>query len=345
MGPPGASGRGRRGSRLPPGKSGRPRQGRARPLDVPQLTRLTFVAPAGTGAFCENRGMDRGRASTTAMGTALMRAAHTRLDDPVLIDDTWGERLVLPEEREAMLVRAGGGDGYALLRAHPSYGTVILRARYAEDVLAEAVRRGVRQYVIIGAGMDSFALRRPPFARDLEIFEVDHPSTQQLKADRLSLCGMSLPPGLHLVAADLSETALDDALASSPFRRDRPAFFSWLGVTPYLTREANLATLAAIASYALAGSELVFSYLDQRLLDSDGGQESIQRARAQVASIGEPWVSGFHPDQLHSDLRGEGLEMVENLGPEELGARYCAGRTDGLTPSPGSHIAHARVVV
>jgi methyltransferase (TIGR00027 family) len=288
--------------------------------------------------------MDPGRASRTAIGTALMRAAHTRLDHPMLIDDPWGDRLVLAEEREAMLARAGAEDLDTVLRTHPSYGTVILRARYAEDVLARAVRRGVRQYVIIGAGMDSFALRRPPFAQNLEIFEVDHPSTQELKTDRLAVCEIPPPPGLHLVAADLSETALDAALARSPFRRDRLAFFSWLGVTTYLTREANLATLAAIASCALAGSELVFSYLDQSLLDSDREQGPMQRARAQVASLGEPWVSGFDPDQLADGLRGAGLELVENLGPGDLQARYCAGRTDGLNPSPGSHVAHARVV-
>ncbi len=287
--------------------------------------------------------MERGRASTTAMGTALMRAAHTRLDRPMLIDDPWGDRLVLDEEREAMLARAGGGGVDDLLRAHPSYGTVILRTRYAEDVLAEAVRGGVGQYVIVGAGMDSFALRQPVFARELEIFEVDHPSTQQLKTARLAVCEVELPPGLHLVAADLSRTALDDALAGSSFRSDRPAFFSWLGVTSYLTREANLATLSAIASCAPARSELVFSYLDQSLLDRDSEQEPIQRARDQVASLGEPWISGFRPDELHSDLRASGLELVENLGPEELGVRYCSGRTDGLGPSPGSHLAHARV--
>lgn len=288
--------------------------------------------------------MDPGRASATAIGTALMRAAHTRLDRPMLIDDPWGDRLILAEEREAILARAGAENLDTVLRAHPSYGTVILRARYAEDVLAEAVQRGVRQYVIVGAGMDSFALRRPPFAHDLEIFELDHPSTQELKTARLAACELPLPPGLHLVAADLSETGLDDALASSPFRRDRPAFFSWLGVTPYLTRQANLATLAAIASCALAGSELVFSYLDHSLLGSDGAHGPMQRARAQVASLGEPWVSGFDPDQLDSDLQGTGLELVENLGPEELGARYCAGRTDGLNPTPGSHVARAQVV-
>jgi len=278
------------------------------------------------------------------MGTALMRAAHTRLDRPLLIDDPWGDRLVFAEEREAMRARVGVEDLDGMLRAHPSYGTVILRARYAEDVLAEAVRRGVRQYVIIGAGMDSFALRRPAFAHKLEIFEVDHPSTQEFKRSRLAACEIPLPPGFHLVAADLSETGLDDALASSPFRRDRPAFFSWLGVTAYLTREANLATLAAIASCACAGSELVFSYLDQSLLDAGSDQGPVQLARAQVASLGEPWVSGFDPERLPSDLRATGLEIVENLGPRELEERYCAGRSDGLTPSAGSHVAHARLV-
>ncbi len=288
--------------------------------------------------------MDPGKASTTAMGTALMRAAHARLDSPVLIDDPWGDRLILAEEREAMLARAGGGDADALLRAHPSYGTVILRARYAEDALAEAVQRGVCQYVIIGAGMDSFALRRPSSARALEIFEVDHPSTQEFKRGRLARCEIPMPPGLHLVAADLSEIGLDDALANSSFRSDRPAFLSWLGVTTYLTREANLATLSAIASTALADSELVFSYLDQSLLNPEGSQEPMQRARAQVASLGEPWVSGFDPDELDAELRATGLELVENLGPDDLRARYCAGRSDGLSASPGSHIARARVL-
>lgn len=288
--------------------------------------------------------MEGGGPSTTAMGTALMRAAHTRLDDPVLIDDPWGDRLILAAEREALRARTGAGDVDGALRAHPSYGTVILRARYAEDLLAEAVRRGVRQYVIIGAGMDSFALRRPPFAHDVEIFELDHPSTQEFKTARLALCAIPLPEGLHLVAADLRETGLDDALASSSFQPDRLAFFSWLGVTSYLTREANLETLAAISSYALPGSELVFSYLNQRLLDSASTHDSMQQARAQVASLGEPWVSGFHPHELQSDLSGAGLEVVENLGPEELAARYCTGRSDGLSPSSGSHIAHARVL-
>jgi methyltransferase (TIGR00027 family) len=237
--------------------------------------------------------MEPGRASSTAIGTALMRAAHTRLDDPVLIDDPWGERLIFADEVDLPRGRESDEDRDARLRAHPSYGTVIMRARYAEDALADAVGRGFRQYVIVGAGMDSFALRRPSFARDLDVFEVDHPWTQEYKTDRLARCGIERPSRLHLVAVDLGETGLDEALAGSAFRRGDPVFFSWLGVTTYLTRAANLATLRAIASCAPPGSEVVFSYLDQQILDGDGGP--MREARAQVASLGEPWVSGFHP--------------------------------------------------
>jgi methyltransferase (TIGR00027 family) len=238
---------------------------------------------------------------------------------------------------------SGAEDLDAALRSHPSYGTVILRARYTEGALAEAVARGVRQYVIVGAGMDSFALRRPLFARDLEIFEVDHPATQDVKVRRLADREIVAPPVLHLVPADLGEIPLDAALANSAFRSDQPAFFSWLGVTVYLTRTANLATLKAIASCARAGGELVFSYIDQRIFDQPPEGSVLQEARATLASTGEPWTSGFNPDELVDDLSDLGIELVENLGPEQLRARYCTDRADGLTPSPSTYVAHARV--
>jgi methyltransferase (TIGR00027 family) len=280
----------------------------------------------------------------TAVGTALMRAAHTRLDHPVLIDDPWGDRLIYNEDRTSVRAAHDGVDADTALRRHPSYGSVILRARYTEDALAEAVTRGVRQYVIVGAGLDSFALRRPPFAREVEVFEVDHPATQGFKRERLAECGVELPAHLQLVAADLSETALDEALAGSAFAPERPAFFAWLGVTPYLSREANLATLRAIARCSSAGAELVFSYLDQRVFDVGEWPERTQRVRDAVAAAGEPWISGFDPGELTELLRGAGLELVENLGPNELAARYCAGRTDGLTPSSNSYVARARTI-
>lgn len=265
-----------------------------------------------------------------------------------------------PSEREALVKQLIGGldpesrkrvDALgspeaaldAMLRAHPMYGTVVVRTRYAEDALAAAVARGSRQYAIIGAGMDSFALRQPPFARGVEVFEIDHPASQELKRRRLHECGVSVPPTLHFVPADLSRESLGTALGRTAFRGDQPAFFSWLGVTVYLTREANLATLRAVAGCAAPTSELVFTYLDEHELDPDRGSDDVQRVRAAVATVGEPWVSGFDPSRLAEDVRGVGLVLVEDLDGEGLRARYCAGRTDGLSPASGVHIARARV--
>jgi methyltransferase (TIGR00027 family) len=277
----------------------------------------------------------------TAMGTSLMRAAHARFDEPVLLDDRWGERLVLEGDRGALRTPPEGGDWYSALRRHPSYGNVILRARYTEDALERAVAEGVRQYVIVGAGLDSFALRRPSWAAELEVFEVDHPATQRFKRQRLGEAGEREPPELHFIAADLGEVTLDRALAGSTFDPSSPTFFAWLGVTPYLTREANLSTLAAIARVGRGdGSELVFSYLDQRVFDRGDWPERALRVREAVAAAGEPWVSGFEPAELDGLLGGVGFELVENLGPDELSAMY---RDSGLTPSRSSYIARAHV--
>ncbi len=286
--------------------------------------------------------MDDGMASTTAIGTALMRAAHTRLDRPPLIDDPWGDRLVLAPEREAMAVRAGTHDLDTVLGGHPSYGTVIMRSRYAEDALADAVARGARQYVLIGAGMDSFALRRPPFARALEIFEVDHPATQPSRS-----------AGLR-AAISRCRRAWSGGRGPQPDEPRRGA--RKLVLSP---RSADLLLVARGVALPHAhgqprharGNRILCARRQRARVQLHRSEplgvrrraEPMQRARALVASVGEPWVSGFDPDQIDGDLRRAGLELVENLGPDELGARYCSGRSDGLHPSPGSHLAHARV--
>jgi methyltransferase (TIGR00027 family) len=299
-------------------------------------------------------------ASRTALVTSLMRAVHTRFDRPALIEDPWGDRLVPEADRIAIqelvtsaldpAVRSkidGLGSSEAVLhaglRVNPLYGMVIVRTRYAEDALEAAVAQGARQYVIVGAGMDSFALRRPAFAEALEVFEIDHLATQDLKRRRLREGAFEPPGRLHFIAADLGQEQLGAALARSPFRRDEPAFFSWLGVTAYLTRDANLATLRAIAGCAARGSELVFTYIDRRELDQDCQSKSIGSVRARVASMGEPWLSGFDPSLLAEDLRDVGLTLVEDLGGEQLRTRYCRNRTDGLSPADTAHIARARV--
>jgi methyltransferase (TIGR00027 family) len=285
-------------------------------------------------------------ASRTALATALMRAAHTRLDPHPLIDDPWGDRIVPAAVVELLRARAAASiaadataDDYLL--ASPAYVNVITRTRFAEDALQAAVAHGVRQYVLIGAGFDSFALRRPAYAADLDIFEIDHPATQNLKIEQIARCGISLPDSVHFIAADLSRRSVAQTLADSPFRPDRTAFFSWLGVTMYLTKEANFATLRSIAACSQPGSELVFTYADARMLTSTS-TEFLELAQT-VASMGEPFLFGFDPHTLAVDLRSCGLTLVEDWDNAQIAARYARSDLNRGGPSRFSHIALARV--
>jgi methyltransferase (TIGR00027 family) len=280
-----------------------------------------------------------------------MRTLHTRFDHPPLIDDLWADRLVLPEERRAIaeavhrgpLPEAGDVERilHAAWHATPVYGGVIVRTHFAEECVRQAAGRGISQYIILGAGLDSFAMRRPAFAENMRVYEVDHPASQQLKRDRLARSGAQIPAMLRFVTADFAQEDLLTALRRSDFRFSEPAVLSWLGVTVYLPREANFATLRSIAQLA-RGSEVIFTYVERRALESNS--IAMQRARAVAAAVGEPWICGFDSATLPAELREIGLEILEDLGGEQLHARYCAPRIDGLAVSRVGRIARASVV-
>jgi methyltransferase (TIGR00027 family) len=272
--------------------------------------------------------------SRTALATSLMRAWHTRRDPKPLIDDAYGEQLV-PEQ-----VRAGYQDPMTL-RGSAAYAGVILRTRYTEDALRTAVANGVRQYLILGAGFDSFALRLPAFARHLRIYEIDHPVTQALKRQRLRDCGLIPPSCVQYLAADLSQEELPAALARASFDPTVQTFVSWLGVTMYLTRAANLATLRAIAQSVAPGSELVFTYFDlERGLQESGRVRALSE---RVAALGEPFRSGFDPATLGADLRGCGWTLREDLTDCEVLARVDDADSNDLNPGGFSHVVRAAV--
>jgi methyltransferase (TIGR00027 family) len=231
--------------------------------------------------------MEASTPSRTALVTALMRSLHGRFDPLPLLQDPWGERLVPSSVREAVAQRAlerlPEGERAAAaadlpsfadcaLRATASYTGVITRSRFTEDALDAATARGVRQYVLVGAGFDSYALRAPAAARDLRIYEVDHPATQSMKLRCLEALAIAPPPAARFLPADLAREDLAVVLARSDFDPFAPAFFSWLGVTMYLTRAANEQALRGIARCAAAGSELVFTYIDARLFSRDSGE-------------------------------------------------------------------------
>jgi methyltransferase (TIGR00027 family) len=283
--------------------------------------------------------VEKPEASRTALATSLMRAAHTRLDPHPLINDPWGDRLVPESVKRAMAASNEMLD--ASLMGSRSYANVITRTRYVEDALKAALSKGVLQYVLIGAGFDSFSLRRPAFAANLQIFEIDFPATQNLKIERIDACGIALPDSVRFIAADLSLESVAAALARSSFETTRLTFFSWLGVTMYLTREANLATLSSIASCSPAGSEVVFTYLDGRLFQAQS--DSFRELQQRVAAMGEPFLSGFNPAELAANLATCGLDLVEDLNGSEAAARYGRGDEHDLGQSMFSRIALGRV--
>lgn len=297
--------------------------------------------------------MDPSSPSRTALATALMRARHARRDPFRLLDDPWGDRLVPPVVRGALaeLARGAGLEGTdtaaradAWLLANPGYVNVITRSRYTEDALQAAIARGVRQYVLVGAGFDSYALRLPP-AAPLRVYELDHPATQGFKLRRLAEEGIVAPPAARFIAADLGQESIAQALQRSDYDPRTPTFFSWLGVTMYLTREANLAALRAMAGCAPAGSELVFTYTDQEAFDriDDPGFARFRALQESVSAIGEPLLCGFHPEQLPALLAGVGFELLEDCSDARLLQRYDPEGRNGLRAGTHSRIARARV--
>lgn len=274
-------------------------------------------------------------ASRTALATSLIRAHHTRSAPQPLIDDHWGDSLVPPVVRSSPLAQDD------LLRANAAYADVILRARYCDDALQAARARGATQYLILGAGFDSQVCR--PCAPGQQVFELDHPATQDLKRQRLHDCGIAVPPTHHFIAADLGQEPLTEALTRSPFQRSALTFCSWLGVTMYLPREANLACLASISDNCPPGSELVFSYVDEAVFASDYANREFDALRQQVAAHGEPFVSGFDPAAVGELLNRCGFELLEDLNGNEMVARYDAKEINGLRSNPAARIAHARV--
>ena len=224
-----------------------------------------------------------------------------------------------------------------------SYASVVFRARYTEDALSAAVARGVRQYVQIGAGFDSFSLRRPPFSRDVTVYEVDHPATQNLKLLRLSECGVPMPTGTTFIAANLAQEDIGIALQRSTFKFNEPAFFSWLGVTIYLTREANVASLRAIAECAKPESSLVFTYTDERGLEPAAQSAAFRRMMKSANEMGEPFVSGFDPRDMAELLASVGFVLDEDLTGLQLAERYGRSSSAPLVPSSFSRIALTHV--
>jgi len=280
--------------------------------------------------------MGSGARSQTAEICAAIRAMHfLHGERPLVFEDPVAIELVGPGWREACL----RGDEFGL---NSGAGVVLGRCRYAEDLLEAAVRSGVDQYVILGAGLDSFALRRPDLLATIRVYEVDQPATQAWKRERLAELGRELPAALEFVAADFEQETVAEALGRSSYRSDRRAFFSWLGVLAFLTHAAILRSLESLAAASAPGSEVIFDYqVSHEFLDPQD-VPLIQEADEFIAQIGEPKRSWLNPLTFPNEVCALGFDLIENLSPKQLEERYFAGRSDGLRPMPHRYYAHFR---
>ncbi|MFC3890947.1 class I SAM-dependent methyltransferase [Lentzea rhizosphaerae] len=274
--------------------------------------------------------MENGGPSRTALVTAYARAYHQIADQPQIFTDPLAARLLghAAEELPVATDRLGGA-----VTERPRRLFFATRARFAEDAVAAAVTAGVRQVVILGAGLDTFAYRNPH--RDLRVFEVDHPATQAWKRERLATNGIECPETVAFVPVDFETRTLATELESAGFSRTAPAVFVWLGVVYYLTPDAAHATLAYIAGQAQP-VEVVFDYLRSATTDAELAYE---RARAErLASVGEPVFSHFTPEGIAEQLRALGFTGVEDHPAADLISGYLGGSAEFEgEPSPGLH--------
>lgn len=278
----------------------------------------------------ESDGSKRDGPEDTAARVALWRALHVQADPPPhVFEDAVGLELIAPpagwRERPDMSPFT-----------RPFRASILARARFVEDTLAEAAARGVSQYVLLGAGLDTFVQRKPDLAARLTVFEVDRPGPQAWKRRRLTELGYGVPPGLRFVPVDFeSGASWRERLAECGFEAARPAFVASTGVSMYLTKDAVAATLRTVAAFA-PGSALVMSFMLPIELADPAVRPGIERAAAGARANGTPFLSFFTPPEMLDLARACGLREVRHVSAADLAALYFSARTDGLRPPANS---------
>jgi methyltransferase (TIGR00027 family) len=281
--------------------------------------------------------MEDGKPSRSAFAAAGYRATHQLFDKPVVLRDP--HAIAIMGGEAGSVIDGPRFQEYVRVSA-PMRAQIVARSLFAEETLEQAVERGVCQYVLLGAGLDTFAYRNP--WPDVRVFEVDYPATGEWKRERLASAGIVAPSNVAYAGLDFERETLAVGLERAGFDLRKPAVFAWLGVTVYLTREAIEATLRVVATLA-EGTEIVFDYGEPREQLPEALQARIQARMAALAAAGEPWVSFFAPADMKALLSGAGFSEIEDLTGADLNSRWFKDRTDGIAAWPLAHVVRARV--
>ncbi len=284
--------------------------------------------------------MKQNSPSLTANKVAMMRAAHQILDNPKIFEDpialsilgTQGVSEIRSEKRK-FKTRL-----HSYLRA-----IVVARSRFVEDALSVAIKQGIRQYVILGAGLDTFAYRNPYSDVGLRVFEIDYPATQEWKRQQLNTGNVSIPESLTFVPVDFENQSLRDRLQETGFKTDEPSFFSWLGVTMYLNKKTVMSTMKYINSSTPSGSLIIFDYTVPPSSQNFIRRFVFRLLARKMAAIGEPWQTFFDPKQLAMELKNIGFAQVEDFDPENINSQFFSDRTDKLKVGSFGHLMKAIV--
>ena len=271
--------------------------------------------------------------SRTALGAAVHRAVHQRVERGAIFADAFAAS-ILDDETRARLDEAAADPSQRPMRLF-----IAARSRFSEETLAACVARGARQVVVLGAGLDTFSLRNPHAGQGVRIFEVDHPATQQWKRERLNQAALAPPASLTFAPVDFEHQSLADGLAAACFAADRPAFFQWLGVVPYLTRQAFSLTLDFIAE--VPDSEVVFDYAEPFENYPAERRDNVMAIADSAAARGEPWLGLYQPSEISETLRSKGFRAIEDLGLAELAERFYGALKQGIRIGPGGHVVRA----
>jgi methyltransferase (TIGR00027 family) len=261
----------------------------------------------------------------------MHRAVHQTMENGVIFADPYALQ-ILDDEARANLPAMAADPAHRPMRLF-----IAARSRFSEEAMAACVARGVRQVVILGAGLDTFALRNP--YAGVTVYEIDYPATQAWKRDRLAQVSVALPASLIFAPIDFERQSLGEGLSASGFRADEPAFFQWLGVTPYLTREAIVSTLDFVAS--IAGSEVVFEYAELFENYPPAMRANLVAIAESAAARGEPWLSLFDPPDMAALMQARRFAEFEDVTRAELAARYYGDLGEGLRSVPGPHMVRA----
>ncbi len=280
--------------------------------------------------------------SQTALFVTFMRAVAYRSPNNNILKDPYAEKFLpwymrRPIKRKYFIKMTEN-----IFRRNRIGNNVLIRAAYAEDKLQECINSGVKQYIILGAGWDSFAFRKPELLKDIHVFELDFPATQARKKNKLDQLGLTLHENVHLTPIDFETTSISEALSNSDFNPDLPTFVTWQGVTYYLTMDAIEHVFDDLGNFCKGGLDIVLDYVDDRYFQDWKKSRHTRRLHYAVSFVGEPFKSGFNPKTFPGWLKERSFDLIEDLNIKHQVHYFGENNLNVFKPSRGVHLAHIK---